>query len=247
MKRASRVAAAAVWFACATGAQAAHPHALWRVVHDICVPLKRVAHVSAPCLSVDLKTQVAVVPNPRSPTEVLLAPTVRVTGIEDPALLAPDAPNYWAAAWAARRYVASRAGVSALPAEDVAMAVNAIPGRSQDQLHIHVDCIKPDVRATLASDAGRLGAQWKPLRVHGGTWWARRLVGEALAPDPFRLLAGGVPGAAENMGAWTLVAAGLPGEGGEPSFALLARRTAPGFNGHGEFLLDKRCAVLAGG
>lgn len=248
MRGSGRVAAAIVVLFTATpdAAYAAHPNALWRVVHDVCVPLRRLTHLTTPCLAVDLAGHTAVVPNPRSATEVLLVPTRRVSGVEDPALQTPGAPDYWTAAWGARGFVARRAGVGQLPSEDMGMAVNAIAGRSQDQLHIHIDCVRPEVKAALASVASVLTERWTHVKVQGGVWRARRLVGDVPAPDPFRLLAQEVPGASAEMGAWTVVVAGLEAKNGAPGFALLARRTAPGFGGHGEFLLDKRCAVLKG-
>ena len=217
------------------------------MVHDICVPLHRATGLSAPCLTVDTRRGVAVVPNPRGDGEVLLVPTVRVTGVEDPALLRPGAPDYWVDAWNARRFLARRAGRDRLPDEDVAMAVNAVPGRSQDQLHIHVDCVRADVKTTLAAAAPGLDDRWRPLVVRGGEWRARRLrASDTPEPDPFLLLAQGVPEAATAMGEWTLVVAGLEETAGG-GFVVLARRADAGYAGHGEFLLDKRCAVLATG
>ena len=62
--------------------------------------------------------------------------------------LSPGAPNYWAQAWHARRYVDQRAG-RVLGRDELSLAINSVYGRSQDQLHIHIECIKPAVRAAL--------------------------------------------------------------------------------------------------
>jgi len=45
---------------------------------------------------------------------VLLLPTARISGIEDPALLAPDSVNYFAVAWKERSELERRLG-KALP------------------------------------------------------------------------------------------------------------------------------------
>src|ERR1700730_11341057 len=73
-----------------------------------------------------------------------LSPTVRISGIENPALLRENAPNYWEAAWDARRFVEEGARRQ-LPRDNIGMAINSAASRSLDQLHIHVACIAPKV------------------------------------------------------------------------------------------------------
>lgn len=226
-------------------ARAAHPNALWRVVHDLCVPDMKLLGLPAPCLAVDLEQGVAVVPDLGDPTQILLTPTVRVAGIESPELLRPGAPNYWRAAWAARSRLEARAG-RPVPREDVGLAINSVVGRSQDQLHIHIDCVDAGVRDRLAADASAFSRRWRPW---GGVRWRRyrvRLVrGEDLTVDPFRLLAEGVPGARADMGVWTLALIGARLPDG-PGFFLLADRADPRTRdaGHGEEVLDHACRVL---
>ena len=92
---------------------AADPDTLWKIVHGQCVPDQRRHHDPAPCKKVDIAAGVArghvLLKDIVGATQYLVIPTARVTGIESPALLAPDAPNYWPGAWAARRYVVARA------------------------------------------------------------------------------------------------------------------------------------------
>src|SRR3954451_6804938 len=115
------------------------PGALWRIVDGQCVP-NEVAHGDpAPCASVELGPQGrsgwAVLKDLVGATQFLLIPTQRTSGIDDPAILAPDAPNYFAAAWKARSFVDERAG-SRLPRDQLSLAINSTFARSQDQLHI---------------------------------------------------------------------------------------------------------------
>src|SRR5947209_8446740 len=121
---------------CALLAQglARDPDALWFVVHNICAPDQWQFRSPSPCAEVDLGTGYVILKAPGSPTHFLLVPTARVTGIEDPAILAPHAPNYWAQAWRARQYVEQRAG-RVLERDEVGLAVSSIDGRTQDQLH----------------------------------------------------------------------------------------------------------------
>ncbi|HZM08527.1 MAG TPA: CDP-diacylglycerol diphosphatase, partial [Methylocella sp.] len=43
----------------------------------------------------------------------------------------------------------SRRAQKELPRDAINMAINTAGSRSQDQLHIHIDCIRPDVRKAL--------------------------------------------------------------------------------------------------
>ena len=74
------------------------------------------------------------------------------------ALLKVHSENYFADAWQAREYV-SGALHEVLPRDDIGLAINSLRGRSQDQLHIHIDCIRPDVRAALHKNEASLGSK----------------------------------------------------------------------------------------
>jgi CDP-diacylglycerol pyrophosphatase len=226
-------------------ARAADPSALWHIVHDRCVPDEQSNHQPAPCTEVDLQHGYAVLKDIVGKTQFLLIPTARVGGIEDKAILAPDAPNYWDAAWQARRYVDQRTGHT-MPRDDFALAINSTSGRSQDQLHIHVDCIRPDVHAALAQHQADIGQQWKefPEPLAGHRYRAMRLPGPELGnTNPFRLLAAGVPQA--EMGEHTLILVGSTFPPDHPSFILLDDRAdlAAGDRGSGETLEDHACAI----
>ena len=66
---------------------AANRNALWRVVHDLCVTDMKLGGHAAPCSKVDLRTGYAVVPDLQNPAQLLVVPTARLTGVEDPKLL----------------------------------------------------------------------------------------------------------------------------------------------------------------
>ena len=144
----------------------------------------------------------------------------------------------------ARSYVEAHLHRS-LPREAVAISVNSMVRRSQDQLHFHVDCVDNDVATTLAEYKDRLDSQWRPMSValEGRHYWARRLDSPDLSDiSPFRLLADGVDGAKDRMGLWTLVAIGATFAGGQPGFILLADDAETG-GGHGQDLQDRECAI----
>jgi CDP-diacylglycerol pyrophosphatase len=228
--------------------RAADPNALWRIVHDLCVTDMKLRRHPAPCAAVNLSGGYAVLKDIRGATQLLLIPTDRVAGIESPELLAPGSPNYWQAAWAARPIFEKRAGTPVLRA-DIGLAINSIYGRSQNQLHIHIDCARVDVQSALRKNAHRIGRNWSDLAVDlaGRRYRAMRLDGADLGErDPFKLLAKGDPAARADMGLETLVVIATGSDDREPGFVLLSHRAdlARGDRAAGEDLLDHGCAVL---
>src|ERR1019366_3632252 len=178
------------------------PSALWKIDHGKCVPDMRKNHKPEPCKIVDLSVGYVVLKDRTGLTQYLLLPTARISGIESPAVLAPGVPNYWDWAWRARTLTEDRAG-KALPREALSLAVNSPFGRSQDQLHIHIDCVQKDVRAALAANSSAIGGSWAafPVTMVGQTWRALRVDGDNLGTaNPFDLLAKGDPAAAADMG-----------------------------------------------
>lgn len=222
------------------------PDALWKIVHGRCVPDQQQHGDPAPCALVALEAGepqgYAVLKDRNGPYQFLLIATAPVGGIESPALLAADAPPYFAAAWRARSFV-EQAAHRALPREDLSLAINSRYGRSQNQLHIHIDCLRPAVRDALRAHLGEVGEHWAPLEVplEGRRYRAMRL-GEAAfdRANPFALLA--VPQA--EMARHTLVVAGTTFEDHSPGFILLDDTASPWRldRGHGEDLQSHSCS-----
>ncbi|HEY5072211.1 MAG TPA: CDP-diacylglycerol diphosphatase [Caulobacteraceae bacterium] len=241
-------AVAAIAFIAASEARAADPDALWRVVHDLCVTDMKLTGAPAPCTAVDLTRGYAVLKDLRGPTQHLLVPTARISGIDSPRLLSPGSVNYWQAAWEARRFLEKPVGRE-MPREDIALAINSRFARSQNQLHIHIDCVRADVRQALQTNQRRIGGQWSRLNVPlaGHRYRARRLMGADLgARDPFKILATGDAKARADMGRETLVVIGETFADGRPGFVLLSDRAdlARFDVAAGEELMDHKCAVL---
>lgn len=243
---------AAAWMLAATPqAGISARDALWIIVHDECVPDELHSHDPKPCTQVDLDSGIdkgfAVLKDIRGGEQYLLIPTARIPGIESPTILAPDAPNYFADAWEARTYI-DQALHKTLPREDVGLAINSAVGRSQDQLHIHVDCVRADVQETLRDKAGSIRERWAPIEmgINGHHYWARWVAGEQLGENnPFRLLAAGLPDAAKDMGDRTLVVIGSSRANGAAGFVILEDQVDRdhGDAGTGEELLDHACAL----
>jgi CDP-diacylglycerol pyrophosphatase len=231
-----------------------NPNALWDIVHGGCVPDEELHGDPAPCAQVDLSAGpekgYAVLKDLVGQIQFLLIPTGRVEGIESPSILAPDATNYFAAAWRARSFVDERAGAT-VPRDWLSLAINSEDARTQDQLHIHVDCLRADVHQALIEHAAEIGPGWAPFPVPlaDHDYSAIAVSGADLGGvNPFILLADGIPGARSDMGAQTLVVVGTQRADGQPGFAILADRmdVAAGDTAGGEALQDhSTCAPMA--
>jgi CDP-diacylglycerol pyrophosphatase len=247
-RRAFLPAAAAV-LALVASARAGDPDALWKIVHDRCVPDQTAHGDPAPCAHVSVDGGFVVLKDRAGVAQYLVIPTAKVTGIEDAAILAPDAPNYWQAAWAARTDMLARLGHD-LPRDAISLAINSPTGRSQNQLHIHIDCVRQDVRVALDAHEGALTTEWAPFPggLLGHPYVARRLDGADLDPaNPFRLLAAAPGVGPQALGKRTLVVVGATFPGDVPGFVLLADTSdlASGDRANGEELQDHDCAVAS--
>jgi CDP-diacylglycerol pyrophosphatase len=231
------------------GAHAADPSVLWKIVNGKCVPHEQTDRDPSPCAEVDIATGVdkgfVVLKDINGIAQFLLIPTARIGGIEDPVILRPGETNYWNAAWNARNFVEGRVHAS-LPRDAIALAINSSVGRTQDQLHIHIDCIRPDVHDALAANLDKVGTAWAPfpLPLAGQSYRAIRIKQETLdGVDPFHVLADADP--RTEMGMHTLVAVGEIFPDGTAGFVLLDDQAnlAAGDHASGEELQDHTCAI----
>jgi CDP-diacylglycerol pyrophosphatase len=220
-------------------------NALWSIVSTQCVPQAQAQAAQNVCVKVDLAGGYAVLKDIRGAAQYLLIPTRRIGGIESAALLDADAPNYWRDAWQARGLV-EQALHAPLARDEIGLAINSYSGRSQNQLHIHIDCMRPDVVAALAAQRGKLSEQWTdiPQLLAGQHYRARLIAGNDLgAVDPFKLLYKDVHAHGGLMASQTLLLTGTTLADGQPGFILLNDHVRPGSLASAEALLDHECRI----
>jgi CDP-diacylglycerol pyrophosphatase len=233
-----------------TGTQAANPDALWNIVHDECVPGWLRAGDPSPCAIVDLGRGVgkgyAILKDLKGDAQYLLIPTSRITGIESPAIVAAHARNYFAEAWRWRSLFESLLH-RALPRDLIGLAINSKSGRTQNQLHIHIDCLRSEVSDLLRRHLAELGHDWRalPEELAGHRYMATRVLGSNLDVNPFKLLAARIPGADHQMGEYSLVVVGATFADHRNGFVVLAGHVDRDTDDHasGEELQDHACAV----
>jgi CDP-diacylglycerol pyrophosphatase len=135
-----------------------------------------------------------------------------------------------------------------MPRDMLSLAINSASGRTQDQFHIHIDCIRADIRDALLRERSNIGWRWSLLKtpLAGHQYRAKHVTGPTLfGHNPFKLLAWGMPGARADMGQHTLVVVGMVFNGRVPGFIILDDRAdlAHGDWGSGEELQDHACAL----
>ena len=226
----------------AAAGSCANRDALREIVQNECLAHWSGQHSAAPCEEVHVDDSArsgagyAVLADRKGGAHFLLIPTQTITGIESAALIEPGEPAYFSAAWAAHDRLGAVVGHEVAD-EVVGLAVNPMRHRSQDQLHIHIECLRPDVRDALAQHAARITTAWSALRLGDSSYWVRRIGADLKTEDPFKVLASDFPESDRAMGDYTLVVAGAAAGGGRHFFLLTSTTAA------GELLLDSTCAA----
>jgi CDP-diacylglycerol pyrophosphatase len=253
------VAAAAPWSAIGRGtlhtpgqkspdlAPDAGPDGYRQIVQNQCVVNWTQHHNPSPCEKVFLadanadSSGYALLADPDGGSHYLLIPTQTMTGTDSAELLDPNLPNYFAEAWHARDLLARYVG-HPVPNVDVGLAVGTAATRTQHQFHIHIECLRPEVVASLKAVADAVTDRWSPVTVAGFPFQAMRLSTEALeVTNPFELVASLSPDARHHMGNYTVVIAGAQFSSG-PGLMLLT-----GTGPSGDLLMDSGCLVAGGG
>ncbi len=229
-------------------ALASERNALWHVVRA-CAADARLTSLPFPCLAVDLTGGVErghILLRPPWANDLILSPTRRSIGVEDPFLQSPEAPNYFAEAWQARSMIKTVNGQP--PARDqVALIVNAGNVRAQDQLHIHIGCLDEKFRRSLAAVAPSVPRdRWTQIGFikRYEALWALRVKSEALkGVNPFRLVHRGFDGAVRNPADEMIMVAGARVDDADEFLIVVVygRAPRPWLKIGSEDFIDRKC------
>lgn len=188
-----------------------HPDALWRIVSQQCVPQQQKNQSPEPCAKVDLRSGYVLLKDINGPLQYLLMPAAKIKGMESPELLQPKTPNFFWLAWQQRNVMSVHRG-SHVPDEVISLTINSTSGRTQNQLHIHISCLREDVREQLNHYTNTLNSHWQqfPESLAGNQYIARKVgVEEFSQSGPFIMLANQIPQAREHMGRYSIAMAQL--------------------------------------
>lgn len=230
------------------------PRAALYYVIRACVMMQDTLGTPFPCLSVDPASAgtpgYAVLRAPGNPTHVITTPLVPIAGIENEELLQPDAGVYWRAALMSRRYVEAGAD-GPVPPGDVGLAINSRRTRSQDQLHIHAECLGRPVLAAVRAESFAPGDGWQPLRrpVDDDSFVGRLVERREIEGGNLFAVLASLPNGAGNdmrsdMGDVASLVVPVAADGTGDSFVLIASRVR---RRSIERLLDESCSVASRG
>ena len=224
--------------------KAGNPNALRHIVLDQCVPNQIQNRNPTPCAQVKTDAGYVVFKDRNGPLQYLLMPTYRINGTESPLLTEAHTPNFFWLAWQARSFMSQKYGQE-IPDKAVSLSINSRSGRTQNHLHIHISCLRTDVRKQLDDNLAKISTRWLPLPggLRGHEYLARRVTENELAQrSPFMMLAEEVPDAREHMGSYALAMVRQSDE----SFVLLAtQRNLLALNlASAEEIQDHQCDIL---
>jgi CDP-diacylglycerol pyrophosphatase len=221
---------------------AADSNALWRIVDGQCVMSMESSGTPGFCARVDLPAHYAILKDINGASQYLLIPTVRVSGIESPEILADDAPPYWSDAWNARTYV-EKAVKQPLTDVQMGVEINSAYRRSQSQLHIHIDCMRRDVIDALARYRGHAPGKWHWDTIDGNRYRIMRVTALTQHDDPFRVVARDRT-AANAMASQTILVTGAgPSASSDGWLIVNSGLDLDAGSGSAEPLLDHNCQL----
>lgn len=199
-----------------------HGNKLWAIVSQQCMPNQLQNKNPSPCIKVDINNHYALFTDSNGPYHELVIPTNKISGIESPELLKANIPSYFALAWENRFHFSEQ---NNLPIKNdwMSLAINSKYGRSQEQLHIHIACLRPDVHQTLMLLEKSVSENWTPLsqKIVGHQYIARKLVDADLTKeDPVKLLMQYVSAHGDDISHYGLGVVATP----EGNLMLLASR-----------------------
>ncbi|SDD87608.1 CDP-diacylglycerol pyrophosphatase [Cupriavidus sp. YR651] len=219
---------------------------LWKNVQARCLTPPAPTH--ADCVVVDRQQGFVLYKDAIGASHYLIIPDQPVTGVDD-ARIWGDAvqPNQWAFGWDARGAVARAVG-KPLPDTLPGLAINSKASRSQDQLHIHLDCISEAARDFLSGGSGTIDTRWRDLRFRGRPVRAILIPATqpTLAVNPFDVVRQGQDApVTAGMADRGVFMAYVRQPGGVSGFVVVDDPVdkAAGSTGHASDFLDRGCKL----
>lgn len=212
---------------------------LWKNVQERCLVPATPTH--ADCAIVDRARGFVLYKDMIGASHYLVIPDHAVAGVDDPRIWRGGQRNAWAFGWQARDIVGNAVG-HPLPDTLLGLAINARASRSQDQLHIHLDCISARTREFLANSD--IGTQWRDLKFDGQPVRAILVPAQqpALSINPFALVRQDVRGDMGDRGVFVTYVRPATGTAGFVVIDAPADK-ASGGNGHASDFLDRGCKL----
>jgi CDP-diacylglycerol pyrophosphatase len=214
---------------------------LWKNVQERCLTLAPPIHPD--CVIVDRERGFVLYKDMIGASHYLVIPVQPVSGVDDARVWSDRQHSAWAFGWSVRDTVARAVG-NPLPDTLLGLAINARAARSQDQLHIHLDCISESARDFMSS--GGIDTRWRDLRFRGKPVRARLIPSDepVLPVDPFDIVKEDIGPGADIADRGVFLGYVRPPQG-QAGFVVVDEpvNKASGANGHASDFLDRGCKL----
>jgi CDP-diacylglycerol pyrophosphatase len=226
--------------------------ALWNIVSQKCIPKQLQNLKPEPCDEVNIskgsENGYVVLKDLNGPLQYLLMPTAKIAGVESPEVLKSNTPNYFYESWLARSYMIKKYG-STIEDEEISLAINSQLGRSQNQLHVHISCIKPDVKKIIHDNSAKITSKWSrlPVKILGHHYKVIKISeAELRSKNIFELVAQDIPDGEQNLSKYGIGLMALKNKKKSYDYVVLASRAELPFNrGSVEEIQDHLCPQLS--
>ncbi|MFQ6372065.1 CDP-diacylglycerol diphosphatase [Shewanella sp. YIC-542] len=219
--------------------------ALWQLISQRCVPALASHGVPTPCQEVNQARGYVTLKDRNGILQYLLMPLNKLAGMESPELLHAATPNFFALAWEQRQLAVDHmtSAQTHVPDSALSLAINSQYGRTQNQLHIHISCLRQDVRQQLDALTPSLTSRWQTHPLGPNDYLLRTLQPQELhQTSAFIRLAQELPDAAGHMGHYGLALANLPN--GQLVLMAIRANWRQANKASAEELQDHSCQIL---
>ncbi|MFP3028771.1 MAG: CDP-diacylglycerol diphosphatase [Arsenophonus sp.] len=135
---------------------------LWKIINQECIPNFKNGNLQTSCIKVDQQHRYVIYKDINGPLHNLLLPLDKISGIESPILQQKNTKNYFTLAWQNRELLVKSAS-NPINEQFLSLAINSKYGRTQDQLHIHLACLKPEIYQIIKKNEHTITSNWRPL------------------------------------------------------------------------------------
>jgi CDP-diacylglycerol pyrophosphatase len=216
------------------------PNALWQLAQCCSKSLAG----NRDCREYDPKYEYIILKDnaPTKPDSYMIIPTKKITGIEDREIFAMPFVDFWEYGWQRSRQYPGK------PASRTAMAINSAHARTQEQLHIHISCVRPDVSKILEAQNKEIGtypAEVVTLQLppHNNTYRVVKVTRLRGTESPYEVIQV-IPGVQRNMGDQSIA---VVGSQKRDEYYVLETYYHGADSGAAEELLDQTCKTAGAG
>ncbi|MGP1958190.1 MAG: CDP-diacylglycerol diphosphatase [Arsenophonus sp.] len=135
---------------------------LWKNINQKCISKFINSKLELPCIKINKQYRYVIYKDIKGILHHLFIPLDKISGIESPFLQRKNTENYFILAWKNRELFIKLLN-KPFNEKFLSLAINSKYGRTQEQLHIHLACLKHQVFLKIKKNEDIITNNWKPL------------------------------------------------------------------------------------